>query len=105
MTRARVSSLRRSSSVTGIESFYVTFGVQYTGSAVTGEVHPLGMTKDNYVVIEAPNYDIAHRIAGAIFGQEWSRLYNWNEFMGDGTFERWYNKPGAHALTIKWIQE
>lgn len=88
----------------GIESFYVTFGVQYTGNPETGETHPLGFTKDNYVVIEAPSMEIARGIAAGIFGDKYAFIYDWANFMGDGTYERWYAANlNAHALTIKWV--
>jgi hypothetical protein len=88
----------------GIEEFYVTFGVQYTGDEETGEVHPFGMTGKDYAVIEAPHLEMARNIAFAIFGQQYSFIYDWDNFMGDGTYERWYAGKDA-ALIIKWIQE
>jgi hypothetical protein len=88
----------------GIEGYYVTFGVQYTSDESTGEVHPLGFTKDNYVVIEAPSMEIARGIAAGIFGDKYAFIYDWPNFMGDGTYDRWYaGNPEAHALTIKWV--
>jgi hypothetical protein len=89
-----------------IEPYFVTFGVQYTGNPATGDMHPLGMTKDNYVVIEAPSMAMAQRIADAIFGQTYSFLYDSAHFMEDGTYDRWYlDNPDAHALTIKWAEQ
>lgn len=82
--------------------FFVTFGVQYTGDPKTGDVHPLGLSKDNYVVIEAPNFAMAQRIAGAIFEQKYSFIYDEDNFIKDGTRDRWYSHDGAEALRIAW---
>jgi hypothetical protein len=85
-----------------IEPFYVTFGVRYSNDPDRGERHPLGFTKDNYIVIEAPDFAMAQRIAQAILGDKYAFIYDYADFMEDGTFDRWYNHDGAHALTIKW---
>lgn len=85
-----------------VEEFYVTFGVQYTGNEETGEVHPLGMTRQAYAVIEAPDLETARAMAFAIFGEKYSFIYDWDNFMGDGTYEKWYAGRDA-ALTIKWM--
>lgn len=85
-----------------IEPFYVTFGVQYSNDPDRGERHPLGFTKDNYIVIEAPDFAMAQRIAQAILGIKYAFIYDYKDFMEDGTFDRWYNHDDAHALTIKW---
>lgn len=87
----------------GIEEFYVTLGVQYTGNEETGEVHPLGLTKDDYAVIEAPDFATAQRMANAIFQEKYAFIYDWDNFMGDGTYARWYEGKDA-ALIIKWVQ-
>jgi hypothetical protein len=88
----------------GIEEFYVTFGVQYSLDPERGELHPLGMHKDTYAVIEAPDFATAQRMANAIFQEKYAFIYDWDNFMGDGTYERWYSGKDA-ALIIKWIQE
>jgi hypothetical protein len=86
-----------------IHEFYVTFGVQYTNDPLTGEPHPLGMHKDGYAVIEAPDLATAQRIANAVFDQQYAFVYDWDDFMGDGTFEKWYSDQEAPLLTIKWV--
>lgn len=86
-----------------IYEFYVTFGVQYTEDPTEGELHPLGMTKDNYVVIEAPDLRIAQRIANAIFGEKYAFIYPRSEFIEGGMYERWYaDNPRAKALVYRW---
>lgn len=88
-----------------LNTYFVTFGVQYTGNPDTGEVHPLGVTKNNYVTIEAPDMEIARGIAHAIFARGYAFLYDEANFMFDGTFERWYSHEGAHAFAIKWVAQ
>lgn len=87
-----------------IEEFYVTFGVQYTKDPEKGEAHPLGMHADGYALIEAPDMATAIRIANAVFEQKYAFLYDWEHFMGDGTFTRWYSTQAEPLLTIKWVQ-
>lgn len=88
---------------TEIHEHYVTFGVQYTGNPETGELHPLGVTKDNYVVIKAPTFAIAQRMADAIFGQQYAFIYDFEDFVADGTRDRWYKHDDALAFTVEWI--
>ena len=89
----------------GIEEFYVTFGVQYTNDPTNGVEHPLGMHKDGYAVIEAPNYAVAQQIANAIFDQAYAFLYDKSEFIDDGKVGRWYldehGRP-RELLRIAW---
>lgn len=87
----------------GIEEFYVTFGVQYTNDETTGEIHPLGMHGKGYAVIEAPDMETARAMAFAIFDNKYAFIYDWDNFMGDGTFERWYSTQEGPLLTIKWV--
>lgn len=88
----------------GIESYYVTFGVQYTNDETTGEVHPLGMHKDGYALIEAPDMETARAMAFAIFDEKYAFIYDWNHFFGDGTYNKWYWTQAEPLLTIRWIQ-
>lgn len=85
-----------------IERFFVTFGVQYTGTP-DGVPHPLGFTKDDYVVVEAPNYDIAKKIIHAVFADKYAFDYDEENFIHDGTRDRWY-KDREPTLTIKWVR-
>lgn len=87
-----------------IEPFYVTFGVQYTLDPERGETHPLGMHKDGFAVIEAPDFATAQRMANAVFEQKYAFIYDWDNFMGDGTFTKWYADQEGPLLTIKWVQ-
>jgi hypothetical protein len=87
-----------------IQEYYVTFGVQYSLDPERGELHPLGMHKDGYAVIEAPDFATAQRIASAIFENKYAFIYDWEDFMADGTFARWYSDQEGPLLTIKWIQ-
>lgn len=87
-----------------IQRYYVTFGVQYTGDPATGEVHPLGMTRSDYCVVEAPDYKTARGIIQAVFGQQYAFDYDEANFVGDGTKDRWY-KDREPALTIAWVQK
>src|SRR5688572_6648217 len=78
-----------------IHEHYVTFGVQYTGDERNGEIHPLGFTHRQYVVIEAPSLDMAQRIAGAIFGNTYSMCYPASEYTHK-------YQPEGEALRIAW---
>jgi hypothetical protein len=89
----------------GIEEFYVTFGVQYSTDSRYGELHPLGMHKDGYAVIEAPDMATAQRIADAVFGQKYAFIYDRAHFIDDGTFDRWYADQEGPLLTLKWVQQ
>lgn len=84
-----------------IEEFYCTFGVQYSGPP-NGEPHPLGMHKDGYAVIEAPNFETARKIATAIFGKHWAFMYPKSEFIDDGTAAKWHHS--GEMLRIGWTQ-
>jgi len=55
--------------------WYITFGVQY-GRREDDDKHPLRMYSDGYAVIEAPDEEMARRIAKAIFEDEWSMIYS-----------------------------
>lgn len=64
-----------------MKTFYLTFGVQYAR-----EVHPSGshVHPDGYVVIKAPEYDIARDLAVQLYGKQWSDLYGIHDI---GTWE------------------
>lgn len=87
-----------------VQNFYATFGVQYTLDPERGEAHPLGMHKDGYALIQAPDLATARGIANAIFGDKYAFLYPEADFLDDGTFDRWYNHEGSLLLLIKWVQ-
>jgi hypothetical protein len=72
-----------------IQEFYVTFGVQYSKHDGADQ-HPLGMVKDGYAVIEAPNMEMARRIAAAVFGTAWAFIYG-EEFITDGSAAKWHH--------------
>lgn len=57
---------------TKVDTFYVTFGVKYG----IDEEHPLGMTGDGYVAVEAPDYEAARGIAHALFRHQWAFVYD-----------------------------
>jgi hypothetical protein len=78
-----------------IREFYCTFGVQY-GRRPDDDVHPLGMFADGYAVIEAPNIEIARRMAGAIFEQAWAFVYN------EKPKDR--HAPKGELLRIAWME-
>jgi len=82
-----------------IHDYYVTFGVQYSGSP-NGTPHPLGMHKDGYAVIEAPDLEMARRIANAIFGDKYAFIYPKSEFIDDGTAAKWHH--AGELLRICW---
>ena len=86
-----------------IDEFFVTFGVQYTKDPERGETHPLGMHKDGYAVIEAPDMKIAQAMAKAIFDNKYAFIYDREDFILGGTKDRWYSHPDAELLRIKWI--
>lgn len=86
-----------------IQRFYVTFGVQYTKDPEHGEQHPLGVTGDNYVIIEAPDEGLARGIANAIFGEKYAFIYDEAHFIDDGSKDRWYARYDALAFSIAWV--
>jgi hypothetical protein len=63
------------------ETFYITFGSQYTERNVQ---HPQGMSTVGYFVIEAPDEMVARAIAFAIFDTRWSMIYTHADF--------WHNR-------------
>jgi hypothetical protein len=83
-----------------IHEFYISFGVQYSGRP-TGTPHPLGMHKDGYAVIEAPDLEMARRIARAIFADKFAFIYPKSDFIDDGTAARWHH--AGELLRIKWV--
>lgn len=79
-----------------INEYYVTFGVQF-GRRASDDQHPLGMYTDGYCVIEAPDEDVARRIAHALFREQWAMIYS-------SVPERQFNQAGE-LMRIKWIQK
>lgn len=57
-----------------VQDFYVTFGVQYNTEPHPVIDHP--RLASGYVVIEAPDYETARRMAFAVFGQRFSMVYD-----------------------------
>lgn len=57
-----------------VQDFMVTFGVQYNHEPHPVIDHPRLAT--GYVIIEAPDYDTARRLAFALFGQKFSMIYD-----------------------------
>ena len=82
-----------------IQEFYVTFGVQFSKHP-GADVHPLGMLKEGYAVIEAPDMDIARKIAHAIFGTAWAFIRDKEEFIDGGMAAKWH--PDGELLRIAW---
>ena len=80
--------------------FYVTFGVQFSRHP-GADVHPLGMVKEGYAVIEAPDMDIARKIAHAIFGNLYAFIRDREEFIDGGIAARWH--PEGELLRIAWL--
>ena len=87
-----------------IHEHYVTFGQKYARDEKYGELHPLGMHRDGYAIIEAPDLEMAQKIAGAIFGEQYAFIYDAAHFIEDGTKERWYSHDDAMPLRIAWIK-
>jgi hypothetical protein len=85
-----------------VSEFYVTFGVQFSKHP-GADKHDLGMVKDGYCVIEAPNEEIARRIAGAIFGVQWAFMRTKEEFIDGGIAARWHHD--GELLRIAWVQK
>lgn len=82
-----------------VPEFYVTFGVQY-GRREDDDQHPLHMYGDGYAVIEAPDMEMARRIAFAIFEQQWAFIYG-AEFMLNDRRDEWH--PAGELLRIAWL--
>jgi hypothetical protein len=82
-----------------IHEHYVTFGVQYDKP----EKHPLGMTKDGYVVIEAPNMETAKRIAHAIFGEYFAFVYDKYRFIDGGMAAKWHHSGEMLRIAWEWM--
>lgn len=85
-----------------VQEFYVTFGVQFSKHPGANK-HPLGMVKDGYAVIEAPNMEMARRIAGAVFGVQWAFIRDKEEFIDGGIAARWHHD--GELLRIAWVQK
>jgi len=83
-----------------IQEFYVTFGVQFSRHP-GADVHPLGMVKEGYAVIEAPDMDIARKIAHAIFGNLWAFIRDKEEFIDGGIAAKWHHE--GELLRIAWV--
>jgi len=82
-----------------VPEWYVTFGVQFSKHE-GADKHPLGMVHSGYVVIEAPDQEMGHRIARAIFGDKWSFIYG-EEFITNGNAAKWH--PDGELLRIAWL--
>lgn len=86
--------------MTDIETYYVTIPVRY-GHRDDDDKHPLGLFHDGYVVIEAPDYEIARSIAIAVFGEQgWAFIYMKEDFIDDGTDKKYH--PLGELLRIAW---
>lgn len=81
-----------------VAEFYVTFGVQYDSP----EKHPLGMHKDGYAVIEAPDLETARTIARATFGDKYAFIYPKWDFIDDGTAAKWHHR--GELMRVKWYK-
>lgn len=79
-----------------LQKFYLTFGVQYRHTP-----HPYwkGADPDGWVLIEAPGYAEARALAVRHFGQNWSMLYDTQNFDEAENQYRYYPK-GAIAVII-----
>jgi hypothetical protein len=82
-----------------VPEYFVTFGVQYR-KGPDGVEHPLGMNADGYAVIEAPDMATAQRIADAIFQRQYAFIYDYANFIADGTRDRWHHE--GELLRIAW---
>jgi hypothetical protein len=60
------------------------------------------MHKDGYAVIEAPDIEVARKIAAAIFGTQWAFIYEKADFIDDGTAAKWHHS--GEMLRIGWTQ-
>lgn len=90
--------------MTTIIETFITFGVQYGTDPEKSEIHPLGMHRDGYAVIEAPDRDTALRIANAVFGHQWSFDYSYEDFMqGESPVARFH--PDGELLRISWLTQ
>lgn len=82
--------------------FIITVGVQY-GNRPDDEKHPLGLTADRYTVIEAPDIEVARKIAFAIFDQQWAFIYEYGTDYDDEKLAQYH--PGGEQLRIAWIED
>ena len=83
-----------------IQEFFITFGVQFSKHA-DADVHPLGMFKEGYAVIEAPDMDYARKIAHAIFGANYAFIRDKAEFIDGGIAAKWHHD--GELLRIAWV--
>lgn len=94
-----------------VKDHYVTFGVQYNM-----DPHPVidhGSLANGYVVIEAPDYETARRMAFVLFGQKFSMVYDtWDRpkavFVPLGELGRYsWTGPGLNTLptedTVRFV--
>jgi hypothetical protein len=85
----------------------ITFGAQYTRDPERGELHPQGMSKDGYFLIDAPDATTARRLAFLLFGDRWSFDYPAAEFFKEeADVEQWYPEGvlGRATFTVEGIQ-
>jgi hypothetical protein len=85
-----------------IREFYCTFGVQWSRHPGS-DVHPLGMVHEGYAVIEAPDMEIARKIAYAIFGHLYAFIRDKEEFIDGGIAAKWHHE--GELLRIAWVQK
>lgn len=81
--------------------FIMTVGVQY-GRREDDEPHPLGIFADEYVVIEAPNEEMARAIAFAITDRKFAFLYDYDSYPDEKLTQ--YH-PAGERLRIAWIDD
>lgn len=94
-----------------VKDHYVTFGVQYNNEPHPVIDHPA--LSNGYVVIEAPDYETARRLAFALFGQKFSMIYDsWDrpreQFVPLGEIGRYsWAGPGLNTLpaedTVRFV--
>lgn len=94
-----------------VKDFYITFGVQYNHEPHPVIDHP--SLANGYVVIEAPDYETARRLAFAVFGQKFSMIYDsWerpeDRFAPLGEVGRYsWTGPGLNTLptedTVRFV--
>lgn len=73
---AEVQSTRRGYRPAGssVHEYLVTFGVRYNTEQHPVIDHP--RLADGYLIIEAPDYETARRLAFALLGQKFSMIYD-----------------------------
>ena len=87
--------------MTKITELFITFGVQYGRDPEKHTIHPLGMTGNGYMVVEAPTYEQARAITFTLTDGQHSFDHAREDFFSDPDKVAFYY-PEGELLRIAW---